>query len=410
MTDLFEEDPFDKEEELFGEDETSESKKKGSKAEAKKRKNDSDNSNTKKAKKTDSTDFDSKVSKFQKKQQQKSQAVSGIIDESIYKNYPMFISFMQGVKQFQKLMENLESTFPEITLVFDEKTISVFAIDNANVALVCINIPKESDCFDIYHCTRKFNLRVTTKSFASKFKKPEQYSSVAFIFPNEKEPNHMTIAMIDVTTSLIDCTELVGDPSPPEKELNSSKKIMIDKPIVFDTKYLAQTIFEKFKSISKIVLIGCDYSKLHIASGGESKNYLEAAKKRIVLPLEMKKNEKKEKDKQSDYIFIPEIREDGRISSTQIKQLNENLNSILQKSSNYESIDGMKKILESSSDSKPPPCKEYILDYITSILKIADLSEKVSIGFKENGIMLFHFNLSIGDMVYVIGCLQEEDT
>lgn len=363
------------------------------------------------AKKTKKTDIDAKITNFNNKKQQKEkgQSMTGIISESTYIGYPMFISFMQGIGFFQKIMENLESTFPEVNLVFDEKGISVFAIDNANIAFVSITITKDSGCFDIYHCKRKFTLKVITKVFASKFKKPENYSSVCFVFANEKDLNTLHIIMIDVTTGLIDDTELNGDSTPFEdKEDISTQKITIPQPIEFNTKYLAQVIFDKFKDVSKVVLIGCDYNNLHFGSGGEPKNHMGPAKKKIILPLKkMKRKETDASGKLGEYVFVPEEQGDGGISSGQVKQLNEMLSGIIQKSANYESAENMKKILEHQNSKSEPPCAEYILDYITSILKINDLSSKVTIGFNRDGVMMFRFLLSIGEMTYAVGSIME---
>lgn len=411
MSGIFDEDASDKEEDVFGEDKVRSpaTKRKGLAEDPSGSKGDDNNS--KKAKKPFPSD-DDKITKFhnnnKSKQKEKSQSITGIIGSAIYLAYPMFISFMQGIRFFQKIVESQESTFPEVNLVFDEKGISVFAIDNSNIAIVSIIVPKNSGCFDIYHCPKRFTLKVITKVFASKFKKPERYSSVSFIFANPKDLNTLTIAMIDVVTNLIDCTDLNGDSTAfNETEEISKQKITIPRPIEFSTKFLAECIFDKFKDVSKMVLIGCDYSKFHICSSGESKNYLGPAKKRIVLPLiKMKKKETDPSKPNDDYVFVPDVQSDGGISSTQVKQLNEMFSNILQKSGDYESPEKMKKILEFDGD-KQPPCAQYILEYITSMIKINELSDKVTVGFNKDGVIVFRFSLPIGEMTYALSAIVE---
>jgi hypothetical protein len=342
----------------------------------------------------------------------KLEAVNGIIDQSVYENLPMFIAFANGAKVFQKLLEYLESDFPEIDITFSENGISIQAADNAEVSLASVRIQNEPHIFEVYKCEQTYSITLNTKCFASKFRKPESFNNVCFVFARENS-DRLIICMTNISLGLVDCTVMFGNTTKPIGEFKSDQLNRI-RQIEFDTKILS-TAIGRFKDISKMIKIGCDYKEFVITSSGGTKHHISASYKTIIFDLTQEQNGNK--------VIVKACREDSKDSkhgSHSVKKLNINLTKMInniEKNKNSEKIgdlfidnelnDQSKNSENNNTISKTIEENHYPLEYLTNILKISDLSEKVSIGFTKEGGIFLRFTLLIGTLTFGLSPGQE---
>lgn len=321
--------------------------------------------------------------------------IEGIIQDDIANEYPMFITFSEGAKDFQKLLECLESDFPEINIEFKPSPdgIGIHGIDSPGISLVLMKILATLPIFERYHCEKTFSLTLNTKTFASKFRKPEKFTNVSFVI-SKNDPNTIMIVMIDADMGTVEVIDIIGNDAGANNEI-SEKTFHEYKQIEFSAKVLSDAI-GRFKDISKLILIACDYKKFFIASAGGTKQHHGPAKKRFCIPLKQEANSEMVKaDVQQG---IKEFSADSK------SQLNDNIKLLLGHAENKNS----ESVLSLLDTKGKYHANHYVLCYLTSIMKVSDLSTTIHVGFSSSGGLVLKFSLAIGDLTYFLSSPEDE--